>query len=245
MKQILDRFPAEDLFSQEDQIYYLFAFCKVGKPLVAFLRKLGLNCSNPQNNQEQGTVSTLIFFENVYLELFWIDEKSNLTQSEMMAEFNFMVRANWLTTGASPFGLSLSHPTENTNLSTFTIEAIKIAQKQQSEQLIRLLPSKSINFEEPICSIIPNYLATYERLKRFSAIPEQMRTQILDMRKLTQIKLKIKGDRNLSTSVHKLGNLSNLTIESSKFPLLEMIFDDHKQKKYLDLRPLLPIVMRY
>ena len=70
MRHILSHISPRNSSSELYQIYYLFAFSAVGKQLISFLRKLGLNCTEPQSNPAQGTVSTLIFFENVYLEFF-------------------------------------------------------------------------------------------------------------------------------------------------------------------------------
>ena len=61
---MLSFIPPRNLSPELDQIHYLFAFSTVGRPLIPFLRKLGLNCTAPQENPAQGTVSTVLFFEN-------------------------------------------------------------------------------------------------------------------------------------------------------------------------------------
>ncbi len=256
MRHLLSHIQPRNPDSLTCQIHYLFACSRVGRPLVPFLRELGLNCTEPQSDRPQGTVSTLIFWENVYLELFWFDEKSHLAQSDMSAEFNFTVRANWLKTRASPFGLSLCYPTDDASLSTSSIKAIKTERSPSSAQLLRILPSTLANPEVPICRVVPDYVATDERLNKFLAIPEQIgtQTQTLGMRKLTHSKLRVTSDRpscsfpadrTLPTPLLNLAEQNVLNIEPSQSPLLELIFDDRKQKRSIDLRPLLPMVMRY
>ena len=120
------------------RIYYIFVFSTVGGPL-------GLNCTEPQYNPVQGIVSTLIFFDSIYLEFFWLDENSHFAQSNLTTEFNFLARFNWLETGASPFGFALFYQTDNGNFLTSTVEAQEIDEVQISDELLRFLPSNLAN----------------------------------------------------------------------------------------------------
>ncbi len=242
--------PSPELY----QIYYLFAFSAVGKQLIPFLRKLGLNCTEPQSNPAQGTVSTLIFFENVYLEIFWFEKASHLTQSEMMREFNFQARVNWLETGAAPFGFGLSYLTGNDNFVPSTVEAITTDERSISEQLLEFCPINLSNPEEPICYLIPDYEAKRNRLNRVLATAEQIMNPSLEIRKLTHVKLRVISDQLsllalcngvLATPVESLGAQNLLDIEYKKHPFLELTFDDGNQKRFVDLRPLIPIILRY
>ena len=245
-------------FPQLYQIHNLFVFSSVGKLLVPFLRELGINCTEPLINQPQGIVSTLIFFENVYLELFWLEEKSYPAQLAMATEFNFIARANWLETMASPFGFSLCELTDNADLSSSNVEArteVRKADREPlSEKLLRFTPEKLARLEEPICQIISNDAATWDRLNRVLALPEHIVTQSLDLRKLTHVKLRVRSDKlfehdfpehTLTTPLHNLAAQDILDLEYSKSPLLELTFDDGNQKRCLDLRPLIPIVFKY
>ncbi len=175
---MLSSFPPRNLSPELYQLHHLFALSSVGRQLVPFLRKLGLNCTEPTKNPAQGTVSTLIFFENVYLELLCFDEISNLTQFDMNAEFNFLARVNWLETGASPFGFGLSYPA--TNNDNFEIATVK---EVETDKISRFLA----NSEEPICYVVPNYVAIRNRLDRVFATTEQIAPQTMGMRQLTPL----------------------------------------------------------
>ncbi len=243
--------PSPELY----QIYYLFAFSAVGRQLTPFLSKLGLNCTEPKSNPAQGTVSTLIFFENVYLEIFWFEETSHLTQSEMMREFNFQARVNWVTTGAPPFGFGLSYSTTNhDNFVTSSVEAISpgarhctIAKTEIpiSELLLRFCPINLANPEEPICYLVPDYEAKRNRLDRYSAIAEESGNPGLGLRKLTQAKIRVISDRLITPPLIDLAAQKLLEIKYQKSPLLDLTFDDGHQEKFVDLRPLIPIILRY
>ena len=227
------------------QIYYLFAFSTVGRALIPFCRKLGLNCTEPKNHPTPGTVSTLIFFENVYLELFWFEKTSHLAQSDINTEFNFLPRVNWLETGASPFGFGLSYATDNDNFVAATVEAIGTNETSISEQLLRFCSINLANPEEPICYFVSDYEAKRNRLNRVWATAEKIMNQTLGMRKLTHVKLRVISDRALTTPLVSLCAQNILDIEPKRHPLLELTFDDHNQKRFLDLRPLIPIVLKY
>ncbi len=222
------------------QIYYLIAFSAVGKELIPFLRTLGLNCTEPQSNPGQGTVSTLIFFENVYLEIFWLEETSHLTQSEMMGEFNLQARVNWVVTGASPFGFGLSYSARNHD--NFVSPN---SEKPISEPFLRFCPINLANPEEPICYLVPDYEAKRHRLDRYSAIAEDLRNPGLGLRTLTQAKMRVISDRLMTPPLIDLANQKLLEIKYQKSPLLDLTFDDGKQEKFVDLRPLIPIILRY
>ena len=246
-RYMFSSFPPSNLSPELYQLHHLFAFANVGRQLIPFLRKLGLNCTEPKSNPAQGTVSTLIFFENVYLELFWFDETSDLAQFDMNAEFNFLDRVDWLETGASPFGFGLSHTTTNNdNFVTATIEGIlETDEAILSEQLLQLCPINVANPEEPICYVVSNYVAIRNRLDRAFAITEQIDPQTMGIRQLTHIKLRVISDRGFHTPLANLVAQNFLEIEYRKHPLLELTFDRGNQKKLLDLRPLIPIVLRY
>ncbi len=254
MRYLISPIPPRNLSPEGYQIYYLFAFSSVGRQIVPFLRKLGLNCTEPTKNPAHGTVSTLIFFENVYLELFWSEETSHLAQSDMLREFNFLARVNWLETGASPFGFGLSYPTDNDNFLASTVEAMGTDERSTFEQLLPFCSINLSNPEEPICYLVPDYEAKGNRLNRVLATAEQIMNPSLEMRKLTHVKLRVIRDqlsllalpnRVLATPLVSLGAQNLVDIEYKKHPLLELTFDDGNQKRFVDLRPLIPIVLRF
>ena len=245
MIYILSPIPPRNLSPELYQIYYLFAFSSVGRQIVPFLLQLGLNCTEPTKNSAHGTVSTLIVFENVYLEVFWFDETSHVAQSEIETEFNFLARVNWLETGASPFGFGLSYSTTNhDHLVPATAEAIRTDEAPISEQLLQLFPSNLANPEEPICFVVPDYVAIQNRLNRVSEIAEQIMHPNLGMRKLTHVKLRVFSDLVITPPLLGLAAQKLLDIEYKKHPLLELTFDDGNQGRFVDLRPLIPIVLR-
>ena len=248
MRHILN-IRSRNLAPQSYQIYYLFAFSTVGRPLIPFLRKLGLNCTEPKENPAQGTVSTVLFFENIYLELFWFDDNSHLAQSELTEELNLLARLNWLETGASPFGFGLCSRKDPANLSNSQSESRQTHKTKIAEQNFQFVPNNSDNPDEPIVYVVPNYVANGSKLNRVWSIDEPILTHSLGMRELTRVQVQVIGERIVTNSLLSLvaQNILDiiLDIEYKKHPLLELTFDDGNRQKCLDLRPLLPMVLRY
>ncbi len=244
MRPILSHIQSKNLHPEGYKIYYIFAFLTVGRPIIPFLRKLGLNCTEPKNNPALGTVSTIIFFENVELELFWLNNHSDLAQLDTMAEFNLFARLNWLETGASPFGFGLCPRMGNDDLFTAQIESKKTNKTQIFRQHFPLSAESVANPDEPIVYVVPNYVANASRLDRVWNIDEQIVTQSLEMRQLTRIKLQVSSERISTTPLLNLVAQNILDIEYGKHPLLELAWDDNNRQKRIDLRPLLPIVLR-
>ena len=242
---MLSFIPPRNLSPELYQIHYLFVFSNVGRQLIPFLRKLGLNCTEPQENPAQGTVSTVIFFENVYLELFWFEDNSRLTQSELAEELNLLARLNWLETGASPFGFGLCSRTDQANLSNSQMESRPTNETKIAEQHFQFVPDNLVNADEPIVYVVPNYVANCSKLNRVWAIDEPIVTQNLGMRQLTRVQVQVIGERIVTTSLLSLVAQNILDIEYRKHPLLELTFDQNNRQKYLDLRPLLNIVLKY
>ena len=245
MRPILSHSQFKNLYPDKYQIYYLFAFSTVGKPIIAFLRKLGLNCTEPQYNATQEIVSTVIFFENLELELFWLANNSHLARLDTMAEFNLSARLNWLETGASPFGFGLGSRMGKANWVTSQIESTEANETQLFRQNFQFSPGNLANPDEPIVYLIPNYVADASRLDRVWKIDEPTVTESLGMRQLTHIKLKVSSDLIFTTPLLNLVVQNILDIEYRQHPLLELTFDDNNQQKRLDLRPLLPIILRF
>ena len=237
----------QELYSEPKSfpIYYLFAFSAVGRQLIPFLRKLGLNCTEPQENPAQGTVSTVLFFENIYLELFWFDDNSHLAQSELREEWNLLARLNWLETGASPFGFGLCSGTDQANLSTSQSESRQTKERKIVKQDCQFGPDNLANPDEPIIYAVSSHTANCSKLNRVWSIDEPIVTQNLGMRQLTRVQVQVIGEGIVNTSLLSLVAQNILDIEYKKYPLLELTFDQNNRQKCLDLRPLLPLVLKY
>jgi len=226
-----------NLNPEPNQIHHIFIFSTVGIPLVNFLRQLGLDCTNPQINSVTEISSTLIFFENVFIEFFLVENINHPEVDDLSNELDFFYRSDWLRTEASPFGFGLSYKTKlNGGIKTNTLESIL---------RLNFLLVSFINLNEPICYVVADYIANRNRLNRTLTINNNNTSQNLGIRRLTHVKLSLKSTRTVTTPLLNLTRQNILDIEYGKIPLLELTFDYNAQKKLLDLRPLVPIIFKY
>jgi hypothetical protein len=85
---------------------HLFVFVAPGAPEADRLAALGLAESFRRRHPGQGTTNACFCLDNAYLELLWIADASEAAACAL-ARSGLMARADWRTSGASPFGIAL------------------------------------------------------------------------------------------------------------------------------------------
>jgi hypothetical protein len=85
---------------------HLFVFVAPDGPEAGRLAALGLAESFRRSHPGQGTANACFCFDNAYLELLWIADAHEAAAC-VLGRCGLMARANWRTTGASPFGIAL------------------------------------------------------------------------------------------------------------------------------------------
>ena len=85
---------------------HVFVCCAEGAPEADRLTRLGLAEGSSNTHPGQGTASRRFFFENAYLELFWVTDARE-AQSELAAPTRLWSRWSQRGAGASPFAIIL------------------------------------------------------------------------------------------------------------------------------------------
>ena len=83
---------------------HVFVCCAEGAPEADRLTRLGLAEGSSNTHPGQGTASRRFFFENAYLELFWVTDARE-AQSELAAPTRLWSRWSQREAGASPFAV--------------------------------------------------------------------------------------------------------------------------------------------
>jgi hypothetical protein len=85
---------------------HVVLICDPGAPQADALRALGLHEGSPNVHHGQGTANRRFFFNNAYLELLWVD---NLAESRAEPAFRTRLWERWLRRhdGACPIGIAL------------------------------------------------------------------------------------------------------------------------------------------
>lgn len=214
------------------QLDHLSIFTTLDAPEAAALEALGLQrLGGVTKHGNFGTASTSFFFSNVYLELFWSYNTEQTAQSVKAAGIDVEARMKWRKTGTAPFGVMLQAEGEP----PFATTRLR-ADWMPGEVLLRFAGEESA---EPYYAVIPQPL-WYSTFRGNLPEPEHP----LGLKTLTQVHITVTGE-TLSDKARLLNAAGLLTIEHGPEPLMTLTFDNGAQDKTLDVRPTLPLVLKF
>lgn len=224
------------LTSTEDfllEVDHIFICITAREQATTAFQKLGLCCPDYIiQNVEQGTASNLVFFQNAYLELIWIEDVNIFEQHPIEISINIAARAFWQQTGASPFGVCLRCKPNLPNL-------------ENPHPFIFFTADNLSRTVEPACFFLPDLLTFTNQLASTSIIHKQLTSHPLGIKKLTDVMITVVSDEELSSTLNTLSTNGAVTVVRGRFPLLELTFDQGVKGKVLDVRPVLPIRLKY
>jgi hypothetical protein len=88
------------------ELDHLFVMVRPNAPEASALSPAGLCESFRRDHPGQGTTNLCYWFDNAYLELLWLRDRAEAA-SPAVARMRLPERADWQTSGASPFGIAL------------------------------------------------------------------------------------------------------------------------------------------
>lgn len=226
------------------ELDHVFVWVTKGAPEAAWLQKAGLQLQ-PETHPHigQGTASKIFIFENLYLELIWIEDEQAAAKNAARSGIDMLHRARWRNSGASPFGVGLHRLPGVEGPLPFPVTNYW-AEWMQPNTNIEFAQSTS-NTSEPMYFILPGYLSI-----NTPGVPQRLKETVqssphaLGVSRLTNLKI-ITTTRKLSATSTELTRGGVLNVERGKKPLAELTFDGGKQNKSVDLRPTLPLVVKY
>lgn len=233
-------FPNVDSLLEVDHLF----ICVSGEAALSVLRDVGLRCPNyTARRVDQGTASRLILFENAYLELICIEDERVAAQTPRRTGIDMLGRSRWQHTQFSPFGVGLRCKVDAANLTAHSKRSR--AKQIQQDPSIHFASDNRANKAEPLCFVIPNSIALTQWLDRTSDAHQYLLAHPLGVKQLTDIKITIDSVKNLTSTVSMLCHSNLVEIGQGMAPLLELVFDEGGQGQCLDLRPSLPVLLRY
>jgi Glyoxalase-like domain len=87
------------------ELDHVFILIEPLGPEIDYLRSLGITQTYRRRHSGQGTQNICYCFDNLFLELLWIDD-ANSVRSEPIARTGIYERAQWQTAGTNPFGIA-------------------------------------------------------------------------------------------------------------------------------------------
>lgn len=211
---------------------------------VSALQEIGLQCSHQVvKHLGQEIASTILFFENAYIELIWVDGEKIAERQAKQPGIAPLTRAHWQRTGASPFGIGLRCQPIPALFRRRRAKKCRI-ECMPKEMPVRLAAENLANLEEPLCFLVPEALAFTNWLDRSLETHQQLISHPLGIKKLTGVKITVDSNKELTHAVSLLQDNDIVTIERGSYPLLELTFDGGIAQKFFDARPILPICLK-
>jgi hypothetical protein len=226
------------------QLDHVLVWVSRGAPEAKAFESAGLQIQDRTNQHSgQGTASRVFIFANLYLELIWIEDEPAAARNAARTGIDMTTRAEWQKTGASLFGVGLHRQLGRNAAIPFPVTHYW-AEWMRPDTIIEFAQTVT-NPSEPMYFIVPDYISTgspamqgmlSERLKNSS--------HRLGVSRLSQLRIVQTGKKLTSTS-ELLSQGGIMKVELGTTPLLELTFDGGAQKKSADLRPQLPVVLKY
>jgi hypothetical protein len=175
----------------------------------------------------QGTVSIAAVFENVYLELIWLEGGEDpLAMKDRIA---------WRETGASPFGIGLRRV--DTLASSLPFET----RSHHAPWMLEVAVNENDRPTDPAVFVVPPYMSMPAMIQ----VRGQPPAQPLGVHRVTHVRVHGPHPGGMSPAVRILHESGVVVFEESREHRLDLIFDGGAQGKHIDLRPRLPLVIQY
>ena len=205
---------------------------------AAALRKAGFTVGDRISRHEgQGTASVSAIFQNMYLELLWVDSTVSLKPENELDAQHFRRAADWRQSGVSPFGIGLRK----------SADSVTLGVPHKSYSAAWMKPGTAIELlrqhpEELDLFVVPGYMSLPQWI---SVMAEKYPALLLHANGVKQVSMiGVHGSAKHRPSALDVLKVPSFTFKESDTPLLELEFDRGREAVSIDLRPELPILIR-
>jgi hypothetical protein len=187
-----------------------------------------------------GTASVGVLFANAYLELVWVDPSVGVAAAQAANFARTRQRSAWRTSGASPFGIGLRRTPSAPD--TLSVEATSYTAPWMRPGTAILTVSEIPT--APALFIVPRYMGLDAWAAELRAKEPDAFRHATGVERLTKVVLAGPG-RPAPPVAAAVADVPGVTLLDSPEHGLELTFDEGKQRKEINLRPGLPVVLRY
>lgn len=216
------------------ELDHIFIRTRAGAPEAAQLITLGLTEGSANRHAGQGTANRRFFFDNAFLELLWIEDATAVT-APATAATQLAQRLSLNNQHSSPFGLCF-RPSAQSSTPTFNSWAYQPAYLPAGLQVDIAEPSP---LHEPMWFFLASAVAP----KHAPPARRQPLHHPAGIRRLSTVRLTIPGAQHWSAAARAAASHA-IILQPGTEHLLELTFDQG-QTRQIDLRPTLPLILRY
>jgi hypothetical protein len=210
------------------RLHHVFIFTDPGAPEADRLASTGLVEGLPNTHPGQGTANRRFFFEDAGLELLFL---CNEAEARSGAGRELRSADRWLTPDASPFGLILGVD-DDADLAGFP--GWQYQPDYFDKGMYFLVGENSRLLSEPFCAVMPCNLPKVPLTERSPA----------PFDRVTEVRVSVPV-QNFSPALTVAGNVKRIALRAGKPHLMEIVFNDEATGQSCDLRPGLPLIVRW
>lgn len=225
------------------ELDHVILFVSPGAPERAALERAGLHIAPAANRHDgQGTASVTVEFENGFLELMWPDDSVPIAPERQEGARKFRQKSAWRTTGWSPVGIGIRRAPQTPDKLPFATWSIRTEWMPPGATLEIITPKADVL--APAISVVPRIMAVAEGTpadaERAKAIAHP-----LGARRITALRLVEPPREDPDNPTRILTRYGIAKVEPGKEWLVELTLDGGSKGKVQDLRPELPLLIRY
>lgn len=229
----------------EIAIDHVWIMVSEGAPERAALKKAGFTIAPALNEHDgQGTASVTAEFQNSYLELMWVEPKVPVAPGAERAVEKFKNRTAWRTSGWCPIGVGMRRTTETDPkfpFPTWTVSPGWLPAGSSIEILTERNDTKS-----PSLFVTPRALAVDPKTDAKGARgPASVFAHSLGVKRLTAVRMVTPSSYKPVEAFEYLRTAKVIGVTTGPEWAVELTFDGGGRGKTKDLRPELPLVVKY
>jgi hypothetical protein len=217
---------------------HVFVCCSVGGAEAELLNRAGFTEGSPNVHPGQGTTCRRFFFANAYLELLWISDLQE-ARSETTAPTRLLERWRGRASETSPFGIAV-RPVTNEPTTPPPFETWAYA-PPYLPQGMRIDMAAGLPLTEPEMLFV-RFARRPDR--RLGAAREPL-SHPLGVSELSSLSITTNFGEPASAAARALTRHGIVEFRTANSQALELGFDALRQGRELDLRPRLPLVLRW
>ncbi len=211
-----------------------------GAPEREGLKSAGFQIAKEVNRHDgQGTASITVEFENGYLELMWPDSSVKVAPGKERAAAKFRQRMSWRTSGWCPIGIGLRRTKTAKDSLPFPTWSWTAPWMPKGSSMVMLTAREDTL--SPALFIEPPSLADTVKQAARGALYDHP----IGCRRITGVWLIYPGTYQPTAALQYLQRQHLVNSAPGDEWRVEVTFDGTGHKKRLDLRPGLPLLIRY
>ena len=221
------------------QLDHVWIVVNAGAPERSALERAGLHVSPTVNRHDgQGTASVMAELTGGFIELLWPDSSVTVAPGSATAFAKFRARQAWRSTGWSPFGIGLRRTTSAPDSLPFATWPIHADWMRPGESLDMI--TARADTVSPSVWVVPRSMAIGE-----NSPSGQPQDRLNGTSRITALHLTVPASAPNVDAITLLTTYGIASVDRGTAWLLEITIDNARRGMRRDLRPALPVVVRY